>query len=117
MDNLNGNKVILSGLVSSKLDLDGLLIPIRTKIKSLGGNLVGELIQRRGVSRSKGSGGSKKLDQPLSRETYISSGKVDELILLTKQNNCDLILFVNDLSEHQKRNLEVLIGVNIDVIK
>ena len=43
------------------------------------GLIVGVLIQRRGISRSKTQGGAKKLEQPLDSTTYISKGKANLL--------------------------------------
>jgi len=45
--------------------------------------------------------------------TYIGSGKVAELQKLTQERNADVVVFDNDLSPTQMRNLEVQIGVRI----
>ena len=45
--------------------------------------------------------------------TYIGSGKVTELQSLCAQQNADAVIFDNDLSPTQMRNLEVNIGVRI----
>ncbi len=45
--------------------------------------------------------------------TYIGSGKIDELREIAKKRNIDAIIFDNDLSPSQMRNLETHIGVRI----
>lgn len=113
MQDLKGFRIILSGLVSSKINLEELLPPIRSEIHQSGGLIVGEHIQRRGVSRSRKPGGSKDLDKPLNFRTCISSGKADELKELAKQLDCHLILFINTLTEYQQKNLEKLTEVEV----
>lgn len=110
---LSGHRIILSGLVSSKIELEKLLKPIRSEIHQSGGLVVGEHIQRRGVSRSRKAGGSKDLEKPLNSRTYISSGKANELKELTRQLDCNLIFFINKLTESQQKNLEELTEVEI----
>lgn len=45
--------------------------------------------------------------------TYIGSGKIDELREMAQKRNIDAIIFDNDLSPSQMRNLEIDIGVRI----
>ena len=45
--------------------------------------------------------------------TYIGSGKIDELREMAQKRNIDAIIFDNDLSPSQMRNLETDIGVRI----
>ena len=108
MYQINGKRVIISGLVSSKLNLEDHLISIRDRIINQGGEIIGELVQRRGVSRSKKPGGSKMLDLPLSTRTYISTGKVEELKELSKNINADIVVFINNLNDSQIQNIESL---------
>lgn len=117
MKDLDGNRIIISGLFSSKIQLEEILNPIRIEIAQAGGFIVGEHIQRRGVSRSKGPGGSKDLDKPLSSKTYISSGKADELKELTRQLDCNLIVFINKLTKSQQNNLEELTKTEVIIYK
>ena len=49
----------------------------------------------------------------LDPATYIGSGKVAELRTLAAEQNADAIVFDNDLSPTQMRNLEINIGVRI----
>lgn len=110
---IHGKRIVLAGLVSSKVKLDTLLPPIRKQIQDLQGQLVGELVQRRGVSRSKKPGGSNKLTLPLSAQTYISVGKVDELKDLCLEKKVELVVFFNGLTAKQVENLEHLIGLPV----
>jgi len=51
-------------------------------------------------------------DQPVA-STYLGSGKVEELRLLVEATGADLVIFDNDLSPGQTRNLEKAIGVKV----
>jgi GTP-binding protein HflX len=46
----------------------------------------------------------KKLDAG----TYLGSGKLDELVLLAKEKNAEVIIFDDEITPHQQRNLEKL---------
>jgi len=113
MNPIKGKRIIISGLVSSKINLNELLNPIRNQIILLRGLIVGEFIQRRGVSRSKKPGGSKKLHLPLHSRTYISLGKAKQLKDFTHELDSDLIFFINDLTAAQIYNLEHLVEQTI----
>jgi GTP-binding protein HflX len=45
--------------------------------------------------------------------TYLGKGKVDELKILAKANDADVVIIDNDLSPAQTRNLEQAIGVKV----
>lgn len=113
MNELKNKRIIISGLISSKVNLDVFLSPIKNMIIENDGELIDIFIQRRGVSKSNKPGGSKLLNLPLNRQTYISSGKVEELKELALNKNCNLILFINELTKNQHTNLETLVGVKI----
>lgn len=113
MNQLKGKRVIISGLVSSKLNLGTYLLNVRDEIKKLGGIIVGELIQRRGVSRSKQAGGSQKLNLPLNSRTYITTGKIEELKQLCNNVNAEVVIFINDLTNAQLNNIEHSIDLKI----
>jgi len=51
-------------------------------------------------------------DRPIA-STYIGSGKVEDLRLLVEASDADLIIFNNDLSPGQTRNLEKATGVKV----
>ncbi len=63
-----------------------------------GTQVVGELIQRRpGVDHS----------------TYLGKGKVEELHQMVQKHDADVVIFDNDLSPAQTRNLEKAVGVKV----
>ena len=116
MKELKDKRIIISGLLSAKINIEEFLGPIRIEINESGGKIIEEFIQRRGVSRSKKAGGSDHLHLPLSGRTIISSGKAEELKELVKKSSCNLVVFVNELNSNQHKILETLVGVDIIVI-
>lgn len=66
--------------------------------KTAGAVVVGEITQRR--------------DRP-DRSTCIGSGKVGELIYLVEHTDADVVLFDNDLSPGQTRNLEKALSIKV----
>ena len=63
-----------------------------------GTQVVGELVQRRST---------------VSHGTYLGSGKVEELRLMTEKLKADVVIFDNELSAGQIRNLEKAISVKV----
>lgn len=63
-----------------------------------GARIMGQLIQRR--------------DKP-DPATYLGKGKVDELKTLVEHHDADVVIFDNDLSSGQIRNLERTLGVKV----
>ena len=51
--------------------------------------------------------------QDIQLATYIGSGKVQELNDLVESSDADVVVFDNDLSPAQARNLEKVIGVKV----
>lgn len=112
--NIENKKIIIAGLISYKTkEFENSFDELEHHIKNKGGEIVGQLIQRRGVSRSKMPGGSKKLDLPLDSSTYISKGKVDELKELCNNTKSDVVVFINKLSSAQIERLAQLTGCEI----
>ncbi|MGC3965894.1 MAG: GTPase HflX [Pirellulales bacterium] len=66
--------------------------------ESAGAKVVGRLTQRR--------------QQP-DKTTYLGSGKVDELRLQAEAEEADVVLFDNNLSPGQVRNLEKALGIKV----
>ncbi len=66
--------------------------------KTAGAKIVGQLTQRR--------------DKP-DASTYLGKGKVDELKALVEHRDADAVIFDNDLSPGQTRNLEKILGVKV----
>src|SRR4051812_32673974 len=71
---------------------------IRGLASTAGAAVVGELTQRREEPRP---------------ATYLGSGKVAELAELVRSAGADVVLFDNDLSPAQGRNLEQALGVRV----
>ncbi len=63
-----------------------------------GTQVVGELIQRRAN---------------IDHSTYLGKGKVEELHRMVQKHDADVVMFDNDLSPAQTRNLEKAIGVKV----
>jgi GTP-binding protein HflX len=63
-----------------------------------GTQVVGELIQRR---------------SSVDHSTYLGKGKVEELHQLVQKHDADVVIFDNDLSPAQTRNLEKAVGVKV----
>lgn len=72
-------------------ELEGLAVTAGTQV-------VGQLIQRR--------------EKPDSK-TFIGKGKVEELLALVEERDADLVIFDNDLSPGQVRNLEMAIDTKV----
>lgn len=66
--------------------------------RTAGAQIVGELTQRREMPDS---------------TTYLGKGKVDELKQLVEARDADVVIFDNDLTPGQTRNLEKAIGVKV----
>ena len=71
---------------------------IRGLATTAGAAVVGELTQKR---------------HDIQLATYIGSGKVQELTELVESTDADVVIFDNDLSPAQARNLEKAIGVKV----
>lgn len=99
-------KCLIVGLFSMKYENIELKInSVKRLIALNNGIVIGNFIQRRGVSRAKKVGGSKKLDKPMNLATFIGKGKAEELAKLSVESNAEIIVFMNKLSEGQKQNL------------
>lgn len=67
-------------------------------VETAGANIVGRMTQKR--------------IKP-DKTTYLGQGKVEELQLLVKASDADVVAFDNDLSPAQTRNLEQALGVKV----
>ncbi len=67
-------------------------------VETAGASVVGRMLQRR---------------QSPNAATYIGHGKVEELKLLVDASDADVVIFDNDLSPAQLRNLEQAVGVKV----
>jgi len=77
---------------------DDPLDELRGLATSAGALVVGELTQRR---------------QEIQHGTYIGKGKTDELADLAKMTDADVIIFDNELTPAQIRNLETATGIKV----
>jgi GTP-binding protein HflX len=71
---------------------------IRGLVESAGASVVGELTQKR---------------HDVQLATYIGTGKLGELHELVESSDADVVIFDNDLSPAQARNLEKSLGVKV----
>ncbi len=83
------------------LTLEESLAELTLLADTAGLDVVGELTQ--------------KLDQP-NPQSYIGSGKVEELKALTEETLTQVILFDSELSPRHQRNLEKLMGPNVRIL-
>ncbi|QDS98935.1 GTPase HflX [Adhaeretor mobilis] len=67
-------------------------------VETAGAEIVGRLTQNR---------------QAPDKTTYLGSGKVEDLGLIVKATDADVVIFDNDLSPAQVRNLEEALGVKV----
>lgn len=82
--------VLLPEHIARRLQEDP-LEEMRGLAETAGAKLVGSLVQRR--------------DEP-DKTTYLGRGKLDELKMLAEATEADVVIFDNDLSPAQNRNLE-----------
>ncbi len=98
-DSVQSEAAILVGLLSPQRTYgEDPLWELAGLAKTAGVAVVGSLTQPR--------------HQPVS-STYLGSGKVEQLRLLAEATDADLIVFDNDLSPAQTRNLEKAVGVKV----
>ncbi len=92
-------KSILVGvLLPEQMTADHPLDELRGLAETAGSLPMGELTQRRELP---------------DRTTYLGKGKLDELCQLVEDHDADVVLFDNDLSPAQTRNLEKATGVKV----
>ena len=99
----------IEGVRSEKAVLVGVLLPNRTfredpleelagLARTVGARVEEQLVQRREVP---------------DRTTYLGKGKLEALKLLVEQSGADVVIFDNDLSPAQTRNLEKTLRVKV----
>lgn len=71
-----------------------------------GARVVGRVVQRRGVS----DGGVRRMTLPYSSRTLLSSGKTREVAALREESGADAVVFLNAITEHQRRVLTETFG-------
>ncbi|WP_155370225.1 HflX-like GTP-binding protein [Catellatospora vulcania] len=92
--------VILVGLFSAKeRDHQSRLDALQARVIALGGQVLDRFVQRRSVS----DGGVRLMSAPLSRRFLIRPGKLAEIAATCASKNIDAVVFINDLSDYQRR--------------
>ncbi len=110
---LKGKRVVLAALLSVKEDVDARFDVLLARVVELGGDVVGRVVQRRGVSRARGPGAAAGLDGPMNRATFMGRGKASELATLCINERADVVVFANHLDPHQRGVLERLTRARI----
>ena len=102
-----GADVLIAGLFSAKeTNHAGLMSDAAAEVTAHGARVVGQFVQRRGVS----DGGVRKMGLPYSSRTLMSHGKVREIADARKEIGAGWVVFVNELTEHQRRVLSDSFG-------
>jgi GTP-binding protein HflX len=99
LDRTDPEQAILVGvLLEQPVDPDHPLDELAGLASTAGTEVVAELTQRR--------------EHP-DQTTYLGKGKVQELTALVEHHDADVVIFDNDLSPAQTRNLERAVGVKV----
>ena len=108
--NRTHDRAILVGLYAT----DGTLSPERrldelhSLVEAANGEPVARVIQRRGLADDDG-----KASRPVDRATYIGRGKVEEVKLAVEGLEASLVVFDNELTPAQIRELEQRVGCRV----
>ncbi|WP_327395989.1 HflX-like GTP-binding protein [Streptomyces phaeochromogenes] len=104
---LAGADVVIVGYFSAKQkDFAVRMDAAAVGLTARGARVVGRVVQRRGVS----DGGARKMTLPYSSRTLLSSGKTREVAALCEDSGADAVIFLNALTEHQRRVLTEAFG-------
>lgn len=104
---LAGADVLLVGLFSTKdTDLNRKLNVLAAAVEAHGARVVGRHVQRRGVSH----GGVRKMTDPFSRRTLLSTGKGHEVAEACRSSGVRAVVFANPLTEQQRTVLGEMFG-------
>jgi 50S ribosomal subunit-associated GTPase HflX len=108
------SRAVVVALVSAKAtDTEQRILLVTEHLSAHGVEVVGSQIQRRGVSRSRRSGGAKHLESALKGATFIGSGKAKMLAELVETKEADLVYFMNNLSATQVVRLSAMLGCSV----
>jgi 50S ribosomal subunit-associated GTPase HflX len=98
---------VLVGFFSARRkDFAALMDAAADELAAHGGQIVGRVVQRRGVSK----GGVRRMESPYSSRTVLSSGKVREAADLCERTAADAVVFLTPLTAHQRRVLTEAFG-------
>jgi len=108
---LSRRRIIVAALVSAKVDdPDVELAEFAAKVAANGGIVVGQVLQRRGISRDSRPGGARRMDRPMAPATYFGTGKAQEIGELRRVSGAELVVVCATLSPSQLANLERIVG-------
>lgn len=100
-----GASVVLVGFFSGKQkDFAEVMDSAVSDLTAQGIRVLGRAVQRRGVS----DGGVRKMTRPFSSRTVIRYGKAREVAALRTATLADAVVFLNPLTERQRRTLSAL---------
>jgi 50S ribosomal subunit-associated GTPase HflX len=103
-------RAILAVLISAKSkDVERRLAAREAALAPQGVEVVGTLVQRRGVSR----GGVKSMDAPMSSATFFGSGKARELESLVRERQAEIVYVLNRLSGAQLARLSSAVACRV----
>lgn len=106
----SGDQAILAGLYAQDghLSPDTRLDELESLVAAAGGRAVGRVIQRRGLSR-----GEDTAQRPVDPATYLGRGKIDEIQFEIVHRGANLVVFDNELSPAQIREIEKRLGCRV----
>lgn len=110
---LRGERIIVAALLSAKDDAEARIAEASELLRRAGAEVVGTLLQRRGVSRAKGPGGARRMSEPMDRKTVLGSGKTEELSALCRSRAASWVIFLNQLEPSQVAALARATGVRV----
>lgn len=112
--NVAGTRVFVCALVSARRpDPEAILDAMVRELEREGAVVVGRMLQRRGVSRSRKPGGAAKMDQPLTQRGLFSTGKLAQLAAWTKDSQAEVVVIHNLLTHGQRQVLTDLTGCDV----
>ncbi|MCX5400675.1 hypothetical protein [Streptomyces sp. NBC_00102] len=102
-----GVDVVLVGYFSARQkDFEVLMASAAAELAARGARTTARIVQRRGVS----DGGVRTMALPYSSRTLLSHGKVREVARVCEETDADAVVFLNSLTERQRRNLTAALG-------
>ena len=84
--------------IDRELDMEESLVELERLVETAGGSVVGRIVQRR--------------EKP-DVSSFIGKGKLEELRLLQQENAATLIVFDDQLSPAQQRNVEQALKIKV----
>ena len=91
-------RAVLAGIDSGKALGYDPIEELESLAQTAGAEVVGRFVQR-----------AKQID----KATYLGSGKIEELALFVRENNADVIIFDDELSAIQIKNIEDITGTKV----